>query len=79
MAVTLDFIFLTILVDPFKAERSSSFYNILNWSLSSSLLGPNIFPDILFPDTCNLCSFLKLRYHISRIFKPRGEITVLYI
>jgi hypothetical protein len=76
--VTLDFIVLTILVDPFKAQRSS-FHKILNWSRISSLLGPDIFLGILFSDTCNLCSFLKLRYHISHIFKTRGEIVILYI
>jgi len=47
--------------------------------VTSSLLGPNILLNILFSDTLNVCSSLRVvTDQVSRPYK-RGKIIVLYI
>lgn len=42
-------------------------------------LGWLIYLSALFSDICNLCSFLKLRCHISHPYKTFSKIVILYI
>jgi hypothetical protein len=48
-------------------------------TVTSSLLGPNIFPSTLFSKTLSLRPSLNSRNQVSHPYKTTGEITVLYI
>jgi len=58
---------------------SSSLCSFFQSSVTSFLLGPNIFFNTLFSDTLNLCSSLNVGDQVSHPYKTTGNITVVYI
>ena len=56
-----------------------SLFSFLHYLVTSSLLGPNIFPSILFLDTLSLRSSLNVSDQVSQPHKTTREIIVLYI
>jgi len=70
--------------DPVKIDekyRSLSFSlcSFLHSSVTSSILGPNIFLSTLFSDTLSLCSSLNVNDQVSYPYKTTGKIIVMYI
>ena len=67
----------------FGEENTSwSFHNavsLLHSPLTSSLLGPDILLNTLFPNTLNPRSSLNVTDHVSHPYNTAGNITVLYI
>jgi hypothetical protein len=45
----------------------------------SSFFGPNTFLSALCPNTLSICSFLKIRDHVSCPYRTTGKIIVFYI
>jgi hypothetical protein len=57
---------------------SISLCSFLQPPVTSFLLGPNIFPSILFSNTLNLCSSRNVRDHVSRPYKITGKIIAYF-
>ena len=53
--------------------------NLLQPSVTSSLLDPNILLSTLFSDTLSLCSYLNVRDQVSQLTKKTDKIILLYI
>jgi hypothetical protein len=53
--------------------------SFLNPPVTLSLLGPNILPSTLFPNTLNLCYSLNVRDHFSYPYRSAGKIKILYV
>jgi hypothetical protein len=66
-------------IDEKYRSLSFSLCSFLCSSVTSSLLGPNIFLSTLFSDTLSLCSSLNAKDQISHPYKRTGKIIVLYI
>jgi len=74
-------------LDLITLRRFSEVYNLQSSSLcslphspaTSSLLGPNILLSFLFLNIFNLCPCPSLRDQVSYLYKPTGQIMVLYI
>jgi hypothetical protein len=75
--ILLDLITQIISGDAYK-PWSSSLHRLLQPPAASSHLGPNILLGILFSDTLNLSSSLRVTDHVSHPYKT-GKITVLCI
>jgi hypothetical protein len=73
----LDLITRIIFGDEYRS-LSSSLCSLLHYSVTSSLLGPNILLSILFSNL-SLCSSLSVRDQVSHPFQTTGKIIVLYI
>jgi hypothetical protein len=56
---------------------SSSLCSFLHSPITSFLLGPNILLNILFPNTFNLRSSLKVSDQVSHPYKSTGKIILL--
>ena len=74
----LDFITRTVLGEEYRT-LSSSLCTFLHFSLTSSLLGPNILLKILFSNTLSLRSSLNVSDQVSQPYKTTGKIIDLYI
>ena len=72
---------LLVLLDLITCYRSlsSSLCNLNHSSLTSSLLGPNLFLSTLFSNTLSLHSSLSVRDQVSHPYTTMGKIIVLYI
>ena len=68
----------TIFGDKYRS-LSSSLHSFHHSSVTSSLLGPNIFFSTLFSNTLNLCSSLYVSNQISQPYKTTGKFIVLNI
>ena len=73
----LNFITQTILGEEYRSLRSS-LCSFLHSPVTSSLLGPNILLDTLFPNTLSLRFSLNVSDHVSHPYKT-GKIIILYI
>jgi hypothetical protein len=51
----------------------------LHYSVTSSLLGPNILLNTLFSNNLSLCSSFSVSKQLSKPYKTMGNIIVLYI
>ena len=60
-------------------SQISSLGTLLHYSVTSSLLGPNILPSSLFSDTLSLRSSLNVSGQVSHPYQTAGNIRVLYI
>jgi hypothetical protein len=58
---------------------SSSLCSFLHSPVTSSLLGPNILLNTLFPNTLSLCYSLNVSDQVSHPYKTTGKIIVLII
>jgi hypothetical protein len=58
---------------------SSSLWNFLQTSTTSSLLGPYIPLGTLFSNTLNLRSYLDAKYHVLHPYKTTGKINYLLL
>ena len=76
--ILLDFITRTILGEQYKSF-SSSLCNLLYSPFTSSLLGPNILLNTMFPNTLSFLSSRNVKDQVSHPFKTTGKIIVLYI
>ena len=76
--ILLDFITRTILGEEYKSF-SSSICSLLHSPVISSLLGPNILLNTMFPDTLSFLSCRNVSDQVSHPYKTTGKITVLYI
>jgi len=74
--IHLDFITRTVLGEGYRL-LNSSLCTFLHSLVTSSLLGPNIFPNTLFLNTLSLRSSLIVSDQISRPHKKTGKIIVL--
>ena len=74
----LDFITCTILGEEYKTFNSS-LCNLLHSSVTSSLLGPNIFLNTMFSNTLSFLSSRNVSYQASHPYKTTGKIIGLYI
>jgi hypothetical protein len=70
--------FILIIGEDYKL-CSSSLCNFLQPPVTSLPLGPNILLSILFSNTANLCSCLKVTDQVSLPHKTQGKSIVLYI
>jgi len=68
----------TILGEQYRT-LSYSLCSFLHSPVTSSLLGPNILLNTLFPNTLNLRSSLNVSDQVSHPYKTTGKIIVLYI
>jgi len=73
-----DFITRTILGKEYRLF-SSSLYNFLRSSVTSSFLGPNIFLNTLLSNSLSLRSSLNVSDQVSHPYKTTGKIIFLYI
>jgi len=76
--ILLDFITLTILGEQYRS-LSSSLCSFLRSPVTSSLLGPNIFPSTLSSNTLSLRSTVNVSDQVSHPYKTTGKILFLYI
>jgi len=53
--------------------------NLLHSPVTSSLLGPNILLNTMFPNTLTFLSFRRVNDQVSHPYKITGKIIVLYI
>ena len=72
-----NFITHTIMGEKYKS-LSYSLCSFLHYGLTSSLLGPNVLLNILFPSTLNLRSSLNVSDQVSVPYKTTGKIIVLH-
>ena len=56
-----------------------SLCNLLHSPVTSSLLGPNIFLNILFSNTLSFLSSRNVNDQVSHLYKTAGKIVFLYI
>ena len=66
----------TILSEVYKSF-SSSLYILLNFPVTSSLLGPNILLNTMFSNTLCFLSSRNINYQVSHPYKTKGRIVVL--
>ena len=76
--ILFDFITPTILGEEYKSF-SSSLCNLLHFSVTLSLLGPNILLNNVFSNTLSFLSSLNVSDQASHPYKTTGKIIVLYI
>jgi hypothetical protein len=76
--ILLDLICLIISGDEYKL-RSSPLCNFLHSPVTSSLVGPNILLNTLFPNPLSLCSSLNVRDQVSHPYNTTGRIMGLWI
>ena len=76
--ILLIFIAHTILGEEYKSF-SSSLCSLLHTPITSSLLGPNILLNTMFPNTLSFLSSRNVSDQVSHPCKTTGKITVLYI
>ena len=78
--ILLDFITRPILGEQYRS-LSSSFCSFLHSPVTSSLLGPNILLNTLFPNTLSLSSSLytNVSDQVSHPYRTTGNITILCI
>ena len=55
----------------------SLFYRCLQYYITASPLGPNIFISTLFSKTLKLCHFLSVGYNVSHLYKARENMSKL--
>ena len=76
--ILLDVITRIIFCDEYRSWRSS-LCSLLHFPVTSSLLDPDIFLNILFSNTLSLCSFLILGDQVSNPDKTTGKISSVYL
>ena len=76
--ILLDFITRTILGEEYRS-LSSSLCSLLHSPVTSSLLGPNILLNTIFPNTLSFLSSSNVSDQASHPYKTTGKIIVLYI
>ena len=59
--------------------RCSSLCSLLHYSVTPSLLGPNIYLRTLFWNTISLCTSLNVRDQVSHTYKTTGKTTVVFV
>ena len=74
----LDLIIRAILGEDYRS-LSSSLSSFLHSPVNSSLLGPNILPNIPFSNTLSLSSSLIVNEQVSYPYKTTGKTIILYI
>jgi len=57
----------------------STSYNILNWSLAPSLLDPNVYLICMILNTCGFYSSLRVRNHVSHLYKIAANIIIFIV
>jgi hypothetical protein len=70
---------LRIMLSEEYKSRNSSLRSFLHPPATPFLFGPNILLSTLFSYTLSLCFSLKVRDHVSHLYRSTGKIKVLYI
>ena len=76
--LSLDFITQTMLGEEYRS-LSSALCSFFHYPVTSSLLGPDIFLNTLFPNTLALRSSLSVSNQVSHPYKMTGKIIILCI